>query len=185
MRSGLREIAVVSLLISIPLGTWWYVVRPRNARAEQIRQAIKAKQDELKALDGTQAAIGDLKREITELSEGMAFLESRLPSETEIDKVLHSLWQLAKASALVTKSIRAGDRRKPGVASLRGPHCDQPIAMQLEGDFMRFYAFLQALESQPRLMRIRTMKITRVPDAAEGCIRAEFTMSVFFEKGDS
>jgi len=183
MKLGLRDIALACLLIAIPLRTWWYVVRPRNVRAEQIRQAIKAKQDELKALDGTQAAIGDLKREIIELSEGMAFLESRLPGETEIDKVLHSLWQVAKANALVTKGIRARDQTKPGVASPPGPHCDQPIAMQLEGDFMKFYAFLQALESQPRLMRIRDMKITKAGNAPEGCVRAEFTMSVFFEKG--
>lgn len=184
MRFGYREIVFVALLIAIPSGTWRYVIRPRNARAEQIHQAIKAKQEELKALDRTRDAIGDLKKEIAELSEAMAFLESKLPNEKGIDKVLHSLWQLAKSNELVTKGIRARDRKESGVFSLRSPHCDQLITMQLEGNFMKFYAFLQDVEAQPRITRIREIKITEAKDAPEGFIQADFTMSVFFETGE-
>jgi len=185
MRSGPREIVFIVLLIAIPFGAWRYVIRPRNARTEQIHQAIEAKQDELDVLGCTKAAIGDLKKEITELSEAMAFFESKLPSEKEIDKVLHSLWQLAKSNTLVTKGIRTRDRKKTGIASFDSPHCDQPIVMQLEGNFMKFYALLQALENQPRIMRIRDMKVTEAADAPEGFIQAEFTMSVFSEAGDN
>ena len=35
-----------------------------------------------------------------------------------------------------------------------GAHSEQPILMNLEGDFRGFYTFLQALERQPRIMRI-------------------------------
>ena len=184
MRSGPREMVCAVLLIAIPLGAWWYVVRPRNARAEQIYQAIKAKRDELKVLGSTKAAIGDLEKEIAELSKAMAFFESRLPNEKEIDKVLHSLWRLATSNELVTKGIRTRDSKKPAVPFLISPECDQPIVMQLEGNFMKFYAFLQALENEPRIMRVRDMKVTEAKDAPEGFIQAEFTMSVFFEAGD-
>ena len=185
MRSGPREIVFIVLLIAIPLGAWRYVIRPRNARAEQIHQAIQAKQEELKTLACTKDAIGDLKKEIAALSEAMTFFESKLPNEKEIDKVLHSLWELAKSDTLVTKGIRTRDRKSHDAASLTSPYCDQPVAMQLEGDFMKFYAFLQALENQPRIMRVRDMKITEAKDAPEGCVQAEFTMSVFFEAGDN
>ena len=184
MRSGPREIVFIVLLIAIPFGAWRYVIRPRNARSEQIHQAIGAKQDELDVLGCTKAAIGDLKKDITELSEAMAFFQSKLPSENEIEKDLHSLWQLAKSNNLVTKGIRTRDRKKTGIASLASPHCDQPLAMQLEGNFMDFYAFLQALEDQPRIMRVSDMKITEATNAPEGFIQAEFTMSVFLEAGD-
>ena len=184
MRSGPREIIFVAVLIAIPLGTWWSVIRPRNARAAQMYQAIHAKQAELKALNRTKDAIGDLKKEITDLTKAIAFFESKLPNEKEIDKVLHSLWQLAKSNKLVTKGIRTQDRRNSADAALASQHCDQPIAMQLEGDFMRFYAFLQALENQPRIMRIREMKIIQGTKAPEGYIQAEFTISVFFETSD-
>jgi len=185
MRFGPREIVFIVLLIAIPFGAWRYVIRPRNARAEQIHQAIRSKQDELKALEHTKDTIGDLKKEIAELSEAMAFFESKLPSEKEIDKVLHSLWQLAKSNELVTKGIRTTDGKTLGDTSATSFHFDQPIAMQLEGNFMKFYAFLQALEDQPRITRIREMKITDAKDAPEGFIQADFRMSVFFEAGDN
>lgn len=184
MRSGPREILFIAVLIAIPLVTWWYVIRPRNACAAQIRRAVHVKQAELKALNRTKGAIGDLKKEIADLTKAIAFFESKLPSEKEIDKVLHSLWQLAKSNKLVTKGIRTQDRRNPTDAELASQHCDQPIAMQLEGEFMNFYAFLQALENEPRIMRIRDMKVIQSPEAPEGYVQAEFTISVFFETGD-
>ena len=185
MRSGPREIVFIVLLIVIPLGAWRYVIQPRNTHAEQIHRAIEAKQDELKALDRTKATIGDLKKEIAQLSEAMAFFQSKLPNEKEIDKVLHSLWQLAKSNELVTKGIRTKDRKKPSETSLTSSqHCDQPIAMQLEGNFTKFYTFCQDLEDQPRIMRVSEMKISQAADAPEGFIQVELTMSVFFEADD-
>ena len=68
MRSGPREIIFIAVLIAIPLGTWWSVIRPRNACAAQIYQAIHAKQAELKALNRTKGVIGDLKKEIADLT---------------------------------------------------------------------------------------------------------------------
>jgi hypothetical protein len=57
--------------------------------------------------------------------------------------------------------------------------------MEFEGDFMGFYGFLLALEAQPRIMRIREIKIEPgigdSSDAKKGLIKASLMMSVFFE----
>ena len=119
------------------------------------------------------------------------FFESKLPNEKEIDKVLQEVWRLAEANQLATKSIRTLERSGQNCfASGEGPHTEQPIAMQLEGDFMGFYSFLQAMENQPRIIRIHKLSLTKAERSGEGKplpegrMVAEFTVSVFFERSD-
>ena len=59
---------------------------------------------------------------------------------------------------------------------------EQPIVVQLMGDFRGFYAFLLALENQPRIMRIRTINMEKKDKCPPGHISAEFEMSIFFER---
>ena len=56
--------------------------------------------------------------------------------------------------------------------------------MRLEGDFLGFYAFLQAMENQPRIMRIHKMELEKKSDAPQGHVQANFVVSVFFEPAD-
>ena len=182
MKFGLREVVFLVILLAIPLGAWWFVFRPLNAHNTEMRREIAAKQEKLKALNRTTGTIGNLKKEIAALSKAVAFFESKLPSEKEIDKVLQEAWRLAEANKLITKSIRTLDRKNSAFTTPASSHREQPIAVQLEGEFMGLYAFLQALENQPRIMRIRRMKLSKLAKAPQGRVRAEFTMSVFFEK---
>ena len=189
MKLGLREIVFIVLLMGMPVGAYFFVFRPHNQRdAEMVRQ-IQAKQAKLRALNQAMGTLGDLKNEITSLNKAIKFFESKLPSEKEIDKILQQVWKLAEANNLATKSIRTLDRTSQNCfTSVDGPHAEQPIAMQLEGDFMGFYSFLQAMENQPRIIRIHKMALSK-PDrtadgkpASEGRMTAEFTVSIFFER---
>lgn len=183
MKIGLREVVFVLMLLAIPLGGWYLVFRPRNvANAEMLRQ-IEAKQAKLQDLNKTTGAIGDIQREIDSLQKGVNDLQSRLPSEKEIDKVLQEVWRLAETNELTTKSIRTVEKtQEPVFASADDSHAEQPIVMKLEGDFRGFYAFMLALENQPRIMRIRKMTLTRPDKAAEGVVQATFEMTIFFER---
>jgi len=185
MKFGLREVAFIVLLMGIPVGAWWFVFRPQNARNAEMLQQIEAKQAKLRELNHATATIGDLKKEIGSLEKAVAFFQSKLPDEKEIDKVLQEVWRLAEGNQLVTKSIRTLDRLGSAApfAGAESPHAEQPITMKLEGDFMGFYSFLLALENQPRIMRIRKMTLKKMDKGPEGSMQAEFVMSVFFERG--
>ncbi len=189
MKLGLREIVFIVLLMGMPVGAYFFVFRPHNQRDADMMRQIQAKQTKLRALNQAMGTLGDLKNEIGALNKAIKFFESKLPSEKEIDKVLQEVWRLAEANKLATKSIRTLERSSQNCfTNLDGPHAEQPIAMQLEGDFMGFYSFLQAMENQPRIIRIHKMALTK-PDrtndggpASEGRMKAEFTVSVFFER---
>jgi Tfp pilus assembly protein PilO len=184
MKFGLREIIFIVLLTALPLGAWWLIFRPHNAAEAQMLKQITAKQDRLRELNHTTGTIGDLKREIEDLQKAVAFFQSKLPSEKEIDKVLQEVWNLAEANQLTTKSIRTADKPGDTFASPSGPHAEQMIQMTLEGDFRGFYGFLLALENQPRIMRIRKMKMVTPDKASPGYVQVTFEMSIFFERAD-
>jgi len=182
MKFGLREIVFVVLLMGIPVVSWWFVFRPQNAQCQEMRAQIEAKQARLRELNRATATIGDLRDRIGKLEKAMAYFRSKLPSEKEIDKVLQEIWRLAESNQLRAKSIRTMDRTKgPTAFASNGEFCEQPIAVQLEGGFLGFYAFLQALENQPRIMRIQKMDLAKPRSGVQGDMQVDFNMSIFFE----
>ena len=176
---GPQIIVIFVLLLGIPLGAWKLIFIPANAREQELRSMIEARQERLRDLNNASAAITTLEREIDCLKDTIEVFQSRMPSEKEIDKVLHEDWQQAETCNMVTRSIRTMQR--PGSLAPSGPFSEQPIAVQLEGDFAGLHAFLQAIEQQPRIVRIATMNIEKNEQGQEGTIRATMVMTVYFE----
>ncbi len=183
MRFGLREKVFGVLLISIPVLAMWFVFRPYRARNAKVMAEVETAQAKLKALESATGTIDGLNADIRSLSKVIDFFNSRMPQEKEIDKILLEAWQMAEANRLTTKSIRPLDPNRSARPSAGKLPCgEQPIAVHLEGDFMGFYAFLLALESQPRLMRIDQMNLEVLQDGPAGHMRVNFVMSVFFDR---
>lgn len=186
MKFTMRELVFVIVLMGIPVGTWWFVFRPLNACDVEVRRQIDVKRSKLEILNRTAGTIEDRQREIGALEEAIAKLEAKLPSKKEIDKVLREIWDLAEKNSLTTKSIRPlRPNSENSITGGVGPHTEQPISVQLEGDFQGFYGFLQALETRPRIMRIKKLSIEKISDEdfPAGYIQANFVMSIFFEEG--
>ena len=183
MKFGLRETVFLALLMLIPVGAWWFVFRPQNALNAKMRSQIESRQAKLRELNKSMTTIKDLKKQIGELTKAIDFFQSKLPKEKEIDKILQDIWRLAKDNDLHTESIRALVRSdKTSFVGEDAPQGEQPIAVHLSGDFMGFYGFLQALENQPRIMRIRKMTVETKKNAPKGHVEAEFEMSIFFDQ---
>lgn len=183
MKFGLRELVFLLMLMAIPLGSYMMIFRPQDRRQQAMAKEIEAKKANLAQLTQTTARIGNIETEVQALEKGIESLQAKLPSEKEIDKVLQEVWRLAEANKLTTKSIRTLDKTPDMTfASASGPHAEQPIMMKLEGDFMGFYAFMLALEDQPRIMRIRKMTLTKPDKAPDGFMQAAVEMTIFFEQ---
>jgi Tfp pilus assembly protein PilO len=148
-----------------------------------LREEIALKKERLQALNFATATIGDLREEIEELEEAIVFFRSKLPDQEEMDQVLQEVWRMAEASDLTTRGIRTESRRtNKHPPPVPGAHAEQLIRLELEGDYLGFYRFLLAMESQPRIMRVRNMKLTKPKKGPEGRMEAEFLMSIFFEQ---
>ena len=184
MKFGPREIVFIVLLMVIPVGAWWFVFRPQNASNAEMRRQIEAKQAKLRQLNETIGTIGDLEKQIDELTEAVQYFQSKLPSEKEVDKILQEIWLLAKSNKLNPKSIRTLKKQsgKEGFVTESSDQAEQPIKVRLEGNFRGFYAFLLALENQPRITRIREMHLKKPQNGPKGHIESEFEISIFFER---
>ncbi len=183
MKFGIREIVFIVVLMMIPVAAWALVFRPNTARKAEMVGQIESRQKKLRALNLATATMGDLQGEVTSLEKAINFFRSKLPTEKEMDKVLQEVWRLAEANKLTTKSIRTLKPTKDMmVTDPSGPYAEQPISMQLEGPFSGFYGFLLELERQPRIVRVQEMKVEKLPRAAEGDVRAECNVVVFFER---
>ena len=186
MKPSSREIVFALVLLAIPLAAWSLEFAPRQRRQDELKQKIKAKQAKLdklfekKRLSG---AIGDLREQIAEGKEAVAIFRSRLPDEKEIDQIVREVWRLAKSNELSPTSLRTIPPRKgKQFTAIGGPHGEQPVLIQIEGDFNGLYSFMLDMESQSRIMRIRQMTLKKPEKTHAGQVSATIEFSIFFER---
>ncbi|MDP6634518.1 MAG: type 4a pilus biogenesis protein PilO [Phycisphaerae bacterium] len=186
MKPSPREIIFALVLLAIPMAAWHLEFAPRQRRQKELKQQIQAKQAKLdklfekKQLSG---AIGDLRDQIAEGKEAVAIFRSRLPDEKDIDQIVREVWRLAKSNDLSPTSLRTiPPRKNKQFTSPDGPHGEQPVLIQIEGDFNGLYSFMLDMESQSRIMRIRQMTLKAPENTHTGMVSATIEFSIFFER---
>lgn len=174
MRFGLRELIFVAAMLGLLGSSYVLVFQKANVKRAALRADVEAKQRALGNLRQATAGIEDLNQKIDELQQAIAFFESKLPQEKEVDKILKEVWQMAEANSLQTRTV------KTLRAERASGYSEQPIQMALSGDFNGFYSFLIQLEKLPRITRVTQMELKKI-DENDGSMTANLTMSIFFE----
>ncbi len=187
MRFGLRELIFMIVLLAVPVASWWYVFKPRNAEIAQAKIEVITKQNKLDKLEEVAKRIDDIGLAIEQGQIAVELIEAKLPNKQQVDVILQNVWQLADQNRLTVKSIKS---EKPVSAAT---YMEQPLKMKIEGRFNGFYQFLLELENLPRITRIHQMKMERMStdngsgsDSYDpGLMKAEFTLSIYFEQPPS
>jgi len=174
MRLGIGQLLFVLVMLGL-LGSSYFLVFSKAAEKRTARLAdINSKKKALNDLRQSTAGITDIERKITELQKAITFFESKLPQEKEIDKIVKDVWQEAERNRLQMRTIKTlKTERSAG-------YSEQPIQMQLAGDFTGFYAFLLKLETMARITRLSQMKLEKIT-TKDGEMQAQMTLSIFFE----
>ena len=176
MQFGPRTLIFVILLLVMPIASYWFLFKPLQERVDSAKTEIQEKTQQLSALRTALAGSSSMKGDIEELRKAITFLESRLPEEKEMDKVLKEVWQLAEKHGLTTKSVRSLK------VSQGANYSEQPIRMVINGRLKDgFYPFLWEVEHLPRLTKISEMKIDA--DEKTGRVTADFVLTIYFESG--
>ncbi|MGD8501697.1 MAG: type 4a pilus biogenesis protein PilO, partial [Phycisphaerales bacterium] len=81
---------------------------------------------------------------------------------------------IAQKQGLEAKTIRTLRKKD------NSGYIEQPLKMELEGNFSSFYSFLLELEKLPRIMKIRELELQK-HRGSEGRIAADFIVSIFFQ----
>ena len=156
MRLGLREIIFLIVLLVVPVASYFYVFKPRNAEIQQAKKEVEIKQSKLEKLREVTEKIDDIGLAIRQGREAISLVEAKLPSKDQVDVILGDVWQLAARDRLQVKSVKT---ENPVQAA---GYMEQPLTVEMEGQFEGFYQFLLGLENLPRITRIHELKLERL-----------------------
>ncbi len=173
MNTNLRAL-LIALVIAMPVASYFWVFKPQNKEIESAKAEADHKEDLLEKLQVETSHNADLERSNTEIQNSIKVIEARLPSHKEVDDVVRRVSSLAGQCKLKDPAMKSSAPLKSAL------YMEQPIEMEVSGDFLGFFTFLSAVEKLPRIMRIHDLKITGQP--SEGVeLKAEFTLSIYFQ----
>ena len=180
-----RQLGLIAVMITVPVICWYFVFTPQNEMIDSIQEDIRQRQQKLNEVEALAANLEDLESIVESGLQAIELIESKLPRQQDVERILEQVWQAARANGLVVKSVRS---RKPVAAMV---YMEQPLAVELEGPFEGFYAFMLALEQLPRITRVFDLELATIthlsgPSRDElppGSVRADFTLSIYFSNG--
>ncbi len=175
MTSGSRKIIFFVLLMALAYVSYAYMIKPANQHLAQEKIKVNEKRSKLLELRKATAAANDLTKQLEKVEEAIAVFESKLPPRSEIHKVLENITRIAQSHGLTPKTIRTLQ-----VKSNRG-YIEQPLHMELHGNFNSYYSFLLELERLDRITKIRELSLKKKAKT-EGETAATFVVSIFFQK---
>ena len=174
MKFGLRELLFFGLLAAIPVGSWLWIFKPANENWVEHRNKYTEQQTKLQELTKALEKIDNLNEEVEKLAEAVQFFENKLPKQHEIHKVLEDVTKIADSQNLETRLFKT-EKTKPFSV-----YNEQPIQMELFGNFESFYQFLLELEQMPRITKISDMEIKKDQDVL-GAMTVKFTLSIYYD----
>jgi len=178
MTGGFRKAVFFVLLLGIAVVGYKYMVKPANRHLARAKERVEAKLAKLAEFEKTTIAAEDLTKQLEQLQEAIGFFESKLPPTSEIHKVLEQVTIIAQKQGLKPKTIRTLQKKD------NSGYIEQPLQMELEGNFNSFYSFLLELEKLPRITKIRELELNKQTQS-EGQITADFIVSIFFQNKTS
>ncbi|MGQ0627592.1 MAG: type 4a pilus biogenesis protein PilO [Phycisphaerales bacterium] len=177
MQLGIRQYIFLAVLLAVPLVSYFIVFKPQNIEIARAKTEIDVKRATLDKLRAQTAKTADLEKANAEMLEAIAAIEAKLPSTKEVDNVLREVAQIAARSRLEMPVFKKVDKVLPA-----GRAQEQPLEVELTGEFDGFYKFLLELEKVPRITRLPDMKLTRVETKdGDGHLKATFTLSIYYQ----
>ena len=177
MHSGLRKGLFFILLLGLAYVAHAYMIKPANERLEEQKTKASQKLLKLGELEKAKADADDLNKQLEELQGAIKFFESKLPPKSQVYKVLENVTIIAQKHGLMPKTISTLKQKN------NNGYIEQPLKMELHGDFNSYYSFLLELEKLDRITKIRELSLNKIQQS-EGQIKAKFVISIFFQDVD-
>jgi type IV pilus assembly protein PilO len=174
MTSNFRKAVFFILLVGLAVVGYQYMIKPANKDLAEAKAKVDAKLEQLMKFEEATAAAEDITKQLEKLQEAIEFFESKLPPKSQIHEVLEQVTVIAQKEGLKPKTIRTLMRKD------NSGYIEQPLKMELVGNFSSFYSFLLELEKLPRIMKIRELELKK-QKTFEGAISADFIVSIFFQ----
>lgn len=175
MSTTARQFLFSAVLLALPVCSYYAVFQPVNGKIEQGKKEIEHKQALLTKLREATSQTADLQRANDEIRQSIDSLQAKLPSSKEMDNVLRQVSSIAAKNGLKVPTFKKNDKTAPA-----GPAMEQPLDIEITGDFDGFYKFLLDLEQLPRITRLTDLEVVR-SDKVDGELKTKLVLSVYYE----
>ncbi|MFT5424471.1 MAG: type IV pilus assembly protein PilO [Phycisphaerales bacterium] len=176
MRLGPREMMMLLGVLMIPAGAFMLAFKPQNTRIQEDQVALEHMKEMLDKLRVETAGNDDLEATNSEIATQIDSMESRLPTNKEIDEIIRQVSVLAADSGLGDPTLKT---EKPVAAAA---YREQPLTMSVSGTWDGFYRFMQQVERLPRITRVVKMTLERDEDLE--IVEVEFQLSIYFRQDE-
>ena len=178
MTSNLRKLIFFIVVLGVALVAYQFMIKPANEHLAQAKDRLRQNLNKLQEFEEATAAAKDLSVQLEQLQDAIKFFESKLPPTSEIHKVLKNVTVIAQKQGLRPKTIKTLQQKD------NSGYVEQPLKMELVGNFNSFYSFLLELEKLPRIMKIHELKLDK-QSQLDGEVVADIVVSIFFQNKNS
>lgn len=178
MRLGPRELMMLLGVLLIPAGAFMLAFKPQNTRIKEDQAALVQMKLMLDKLREETKGNDDLQATNTQVESQLDSIESRLPTNKEIDEIIRQVSILAVDNGLGAPTLKT---EKPVAAAA---YREQPLTMTVAGQWDGFYEFMQQVERLPRITRIVKMEMDRSDEDDENYVEVEFQLSIYFRQDE-
>jgi Tfp pilus assembly protein PilO len=175
-----RELVFVGLLFVVPLAMWLLVFQKRKAVTRNMIEDIQTKNVRLEKLNRLRIEVSSgLEDDISLLQRALEVVRTRQPHQEDTAKIIQGLSLLANSNRL--RSAVEVCRQNPDPNAERQRYASRNISMEVQGAYLDFYAFLQALESQPRIIRVSQIKMGKLSGKdKDGQVKVKLMLQIFY-----
>lgn len=178
MNSGSRKLIFFVLTIGVAYLSYAYMIKPANTHLAEEKGRLSNMRSKLEELEKATLTANSLGEQLERVEEAIKIFESKLPPSSEIHKILENVTVIAQRHGLKPKTISTKDRK------VNNGYIEQPINMELQGNFNSYYSFLLELEKMDRITKIRSLTL-RKKSHEEGHAVATFVVSIFFQDANA
>jgi len=165
---------VVGILLAVPAYLAYF--KPELAALKNIRQTRVKVEGEVEMLRAKKQQLNKIEKELEVLKNSLAELETIIPQKKEIGEILRSVQQMADAAAGITVLRFVPDREIP-----KGIYVEQPIPIQVTGNYHNLGRFLNQILHFPRLFNIDDFSIKALAKQTDPMtISAQFTAKTYY-----
>jgi type IV pilus assembly protein PilO len=157
--------ALIALMV---LGYWFFVDNKMNAQLKALREGdpanpsadnVASLEQELEKLKWVERDKQNLEQQLEEKKQQLRAIESKLPSEAEMERLLLDLSQQMKAGGLVAKDIKPQPHKDAGL------YMEVPIQLKLTGGYKYVMTFFSKVAEMDRIINFGGISIALAPEA--------------------
>jgi type IV pilus assembly protein PilO len=154
-----------------------YIVyfKPQHNELKRLTEESAQVESEVANLQAKKRQLDKIEAELVGLNKSLAELETIIPRKREIGEILRSIQQMALDARLTIM------RFTPDKEALKDFYAEQPIAIEVVGNYHNLGAFFDRLLHFSRLFNIDDVSIKALPaQNAENTISALFTAKTYY-----